>query len=202
MYRRGLAASLAELPGVRDVREADTPADALPALAAAGRAVTVVDHDATRPPGELRTLCAAASGPVLLCLVEAREDDVVGWVEDGVVGFLEKDTLTPEVLRADVQAALAGSGVMAPDLLGRVMDGIARASHDVLAPRGLTLSMLTARERRVLALLADGASTREVAVAMCYSERTVKAISHDIATKFGARTRTQAVARAVRAGII
>jgi DNA-binding NarL/FixJ family response regulator len=33
-------------------------------------------------------------------------------------------------------------------------------------------------------------------------ERTVKTISHDIATKLGARTRTQAVARAVRAGII
>jgi DNA-binding NarL/FixJ family response regulator len=188
MYRRGLAASLAELPEVAVVHEVTAPVEVRPDPG--GRALAVVDHDASRPPGELRGLCLATPGPVLVCLGDGHDDEVTGWIEDGVVGFLDKETVTPELLRSTVRAALAGSGVIAPDLLGRVLRGAARASA------------LTARERRVLALLADGHSTREVALAMSYSERTVKTISHDIAMKFGARTRTQAVAHAVRAGII
>ena len=202
MYRRGVATSLSELGEVQAVHEALTPADACLHVSGAGRAVAVVDVEATLEPGALRDLCAATAGPVLVCVRMARDTDVVGWVEDGVCGFLDRDTLTPDVLKGTVQAALGGSGIMAPDLLGRVLRRISHASREVLEPRGLTLSQLTPRERQVLALLADGHSTREVALALSYSERTVKTISHDIATKFGARTRTQAVAHAVRSGII
>jgi DNA-binding NarL/FixJ family response regulator len=202
MYRAGLVASLLELAQVGDVHEAPALAQARSCVGRAPRELVVIDMGAGHDPAELREICHIAAGPVLVCLPDTRSEDVVRLVEDGVCGFLERETLTPRLLRATVQAALDGSGIMAPEMLGRVFGRVARVSRDVLEPRGLTLSHLTPRERQVLAMLADGHSTREVAVALSYSERTVKTISHDIATKLGARTRTQAVAQAVRAGII
>ena len=54
----------------------------------------------------------------------------------------------------------------------------------------------------LLALIAAGHPTREVAQQLCYSERTVKNVLHDVVTKLNARSRSQAVAFAVREGLI
>jgi DNA-binding NarL/FixJ family response regulator len=75
-------------------------------------------------------------------------------------------------------------------------------SRDVLEPKGLTLSRLTRREQQVLSLIAEGHPTREVALKLSYSERTVKNVLHDIVVKLNVRTRSQAVACAVREGLI
>jgi DNA-binding NarL/FixJ family response regulator len=61
---------------------------------------------------------------------------------------------------------------------------------------------LTDREQQVLALIAAGHPTREVALELSYSERTVKNVLHDVVTKLNARSRSQAVAFAVREGLI
>jgi DNA-binding CsgD family transcriptional regulator len=61
---------------------------------------------------------------------------------------------------------------------------------------------LTAREHDVLRLLADGASTRDMAQRLSYSERTVKTIVHCLLAKLGCQTRAQAVALATRKGVI
>src|SRR5690349_827935 len=103
MYRRGVATSLGELAEVQAVHEARTPAEACAHVTRAGRAVAVVDVEATLEPGALRDLCGATAGPVLVCVTKARDADVVGWVEDGVCGFLDRDTLTPDVLKGTVQ---------------------------------------------------------------------------------------------------
>ena len=61
-------------------------------------------------------------------------------------------------------------------------------------------SVREAREDR--APIADGHAIREVAQQLCYSERTVKSVLHDVVTKLNARSRSQAVAHAVREGLI
>ena len=114
------------------------------------------------------------------------------------MGFLRKDTLTPEALGAAVSAAAEGTGVVAPDLLGNLLKGV---SSEGLNGRP-TLARLTEREQQVLALIAQGHPTREVAQELCYSERTVKNVLHDVVTKLNARSRSQAVAHAVREGLI
>ena len=63
-------------------------------------------------------------------------------------------------------------------------------------------SQATSREQRVLALVAEGLPTREIGDELHYSERTVKQVLDDVVVKLGARSRSQAVARAVRQGII
>jgi DNA-binding NarL/FixJ family response regulator len=97
-----------------------------------------------------------------------------------------------------VQAAAGGAGVLAPDLLGSLLRGM---SSDGSNGRP-SLARLTEREQQVLALIAKGHPTREVALELSYSERTVKNVLHDVVTKLNARSRSQAVAHAVREGLI
>ena len=89
-----------------------------------------------------------------------------------------------------------------PDLLGRLLDQVGRLQRQVLMPRGLTFSGLSEREILVLKLVADGLDTAEIADHLCYSERTVKNIIHDVTTRLQLRNRSHAVAYALREGLI
>ncbi len=117
-------------------------------------------------------------------------------LQAGAVGYLRKDTLTTESLGAAVRAAANGAGVMERELLGNLLRGVTPE------PARSTATRLTDREQQVLALIAAGHPTREVAQALSYSERTVKNVLHDVVTKLNARSRSQAVAFAVREGLI
>ena len=120
-------------------------------------------------------------------------------MQAGAVGYLRKDTLTTESLGAAVRAAANGAGVMEPELLGNLLRGI---SPESLEPARPATAQLTDREQQVLSLIAAGHPTREVAQQLSYSERTVKNVLHDVVTKLNARSRSQAVAFAVREGLI
>ena len=61
---------------------------------------------------------------------------------------------------------------------------------------------MSRREQKVLALVADGHSTAEVARQLGYSERMIKNVIHDVTTRLGLRNRCHAVAVAVREGLI
>jgi DNA-binding NarL/FixJ family response regulator len=202
IFRKGLVGCLSALDDVVAVHEADTAADALEHDALDEVDIIFIDHDAAGGPEAIRRLREHTRASIVVCSSRCDEADVLGSVEAGATGYLRKDTLRPETLAAAVTATANGGGIVAPDLMGTLLHGIARASREILEPRGLTLSRLTAREQQVLALLAEGCSTREVALELSYSERTVKNILHDVVTKFNARTRAQAVAHAVRSGLI
>jgi len=136
----------------------------------------------------------ATGAPVLVCASDCAETAVLRAMQAGAVGFLRKDTLTADTLAAAVRAAASGSGVVTPELLGRLVAGVRDDERRT--------TLLTDREQQVLALIADGHATREVALQLSYSERTVKNVLHDVVTKLNARSRSQAVAFAVREGLI
>lgn len=71
---------------------------------------------------------------------------------------------------------------------------------DVSAPR--SSGEFSARELRVLGLLADGYRTSEIALELAYSERTIKHSISALTSRLQLRNRTQAVAIAVREGLI
>ena len=198
IYRRGLAACLEVLPGVESVADAESVREAWehPDLFES----ELVLLEVAVPGGHdfVSAVTEATGAGVLVCTAEPSDDAVLAALQAGAVGFLRKDTLTPDALAAAVQAAAGGTGVVAPDLLGNLVRGV---SADGVNGKP-ALARLTEREQQVLALIAQGHPTREVAQELCYSERTVKNVLHDVVTKLNARSRSQAVAHAVREGLI
>jgi DNA-binding NarL/FixJ family response regulator len=188
----GVGAELRDWPEVRLVETA----------AAAEVAIVVADEvdDET-----IRMLKAVQrNGCTRVVLVTTRIDDhgLVAAVEAGASGLLRRSEATPAALVGAVRLAAAGDGSVPPDLLGRLLRQVERLQRHVLAPRGLTFSGLSEREIDVLRLVADGLDTGEIAKHLSYSERTIKNVIHDVVTKLNVRTRSQAVAHAVREGLI
>jgi DNA-binding NarL/FixJ family response regulator len=197
IFCRGIVACLAVLPDVTSVGSAGSVAAALdqPELNAAD--VAIIDPAMNEGLALMRVL-AREAGPALIACVERGDEDILlASIEAGATGFVDRVTLTPDRLAASVRAAARGAGVMAPELLGTLYRGVG----DRTASRPLTPA-LNERERRVLRLVADGHQTREVAAELCYSERTIKNVIHDVVIKMNVRTRSQAVAQAVRQGMI
>jgi DNA-binding NarL/FixJ family response regulator len=118
-----------------------------------------------------------------------------------VSGLVRRNS-EPAILERALRGAADGDGTLPPDLLGRLLTQVGRLQQQVLSPRGLTLGGLTEREVAVLRLIADGLDTAEVGRRLYFSERTVKNVIHDVTTRFDLRNRSQAVAYAIRQGLI
>ena len=99
---------------------------------------------------------------------------------------------TAEELRAALTAVSAGLLAVHPDALRRAPTARADAAPG---------SALTAREREILELMADGASNRMIATRLGISRHTAKFHVAAILAKLGARTRAEAVAVALRQGL-
>jgi DNA-binding NarL/FixJ family response regulator len=194
IFRLGLATCLEESPFVERVtgvgtvqaawRHAELPtSDVMIVDALAPDALAFIRK--AREAGNARLIASATSWP---------QKDILAVMEAGAASVLRKDTLTPESLEANLRATVEGAGVLPSDVLSGLL--VAMRADESRSSR------LTNREEQVLRLIADGHATREVAAELCYSERTVKNVLHDVVTKLGARTRSHAVAHAVRAGLI
>ncbi|HEX6702054.1 MAG TPA: response regulator transcription factor [Gaiellaceae bacterium] len=187
IYRGGLAACLATFDEVSAVGDAESVAAAKRDRQLVAADVVLVDSHVPAADGFARWVTETTGARVLLCGSRCDEAELRAAMCAGAVGFLCKETLTPETLHAAVRSAAAGTSTVAGSRVER---------------RDRSLSRLTSREQEVLRLVAAGHATREVARRLCYSERTIKNVIHDVVTKLNARTRSQAVAEAVREGLI
>jgi DNA-binding NarL/FixJ family response regulator len=197
IYRRGLAACLEALPEVDSVGQAGSVRQAWEDEALFASDLVLVDHAMTGGGDFLGAVGEATGASVVVCSSLCSEDAVLAALQAGAVGVLRKETLTTESLASAVRAAADGTGVVTSELLHDLLDGLGPNGHGKPA-----VARLTDREQQVLSLIAEGHPTREVAQQLCYSERTVKNVLHDVVTKLGARSRSQAVAHAVREGLI
>ena len=146
---------------------------------------------------------AAHDGPPALLMVdELTPDQLVTAVHHRVVGVLSRDTATAAKLARSVHAAASGGGVLPPDLVGSVLEHVRELHHELLAARGLTDSGLSPREIDILRMLGEGHNTAEIASKLGVSERTVKSDLAQVTGRLGLRTRAQAIAYAVRVGVI
>jgi DNA-binding NarL/FixJ family response regulator len=198
IYRRGLVACLDRLDEVEIVCDADSIREAWehPGLFACD--IVLVDPSLPGGGDFVGAVREATGARVIVCSSDCDQDAVLAALQAGAVGYLRKDELTPETLATAVSAAANGTGVVTPDLLGRLLDGMAENGAEARP----VAARLTDREQQVLTLIAAGHPTREVAQELSYSERTVKNVLHDVVTKLNARSRSQAVAFAVREGLI
>ncbi|SDH80872.1 DNA-binding response regulator, NarL/FixJ family, contains REC and HTH domains [Actinokineospora alba] len=165
-------------------------------------ALVVTDRFDDRANHLLKTLQVRGFARVVLVAGELEDSEILTAVEGGVCAVARRVDTTPDVLVRLVKAASAGEGALPPDLLGRLLNRVSRLQRHVLEPRGLHLAGITNRETEVLRLVASGMSTKEIADKLCYSQRTVKSILHDVTNRFQLRNRSHAVAYALREGLI
>jgi DNA-binding NarL/FixJ family response regulator len=199
IYRRGLAACLELLDAVEGVADAESVRDAWECQGLFEADLVVLDHAMPGGRDFIGAVTESTGASVLVCTSDCSEASVLAAMQAGAIGILRKDTLTMEGLAAAVQAAVSGAGVVTPELLGGLVRSAANGANGHARAHQATL---TDREQQVLSLIAAGHPTREVAQQLCYSERTVKNVLHDVVTKLNARSRSQAVAFAVREGLI
>lgn len=129
---------------------------------------------------------------VVMLTMHADNDVLVRAVRAGAAGYLVKDCTTDEVVRT-VRLAADGGQALSPEVATAML---AQAPGDAEEP------IISKREEEVLQLIAEGASTTEVAERLYISVKTVKNHLASVYQKLDSRDRTQAVVRAVRMGII
>lgn len=188
----GVVSQLRSRPEIRIV---DAPEQAAVAVVIADQ----VDEGVTRL---LRTMRKDNRPRLLLVATTIDDAALVAAAEAGVGGLLRRCDASADLMARTIVRVANGDGEVPPDLLGRLLEQVGRLQRQVLAPRGLTFTGLTPREAQVLRLVADGHDTAEIALALCYSERTVKNVLHDLTTRLQLRNRSHAVAYAVREGLI
>lgn len=193
--RSGLAGILNAEPGMTVVGQVAT-GDAAVSLAARRRPdVIVMDlqldggmdgFEATR-----KVLEADSTVGVIMFTAYAEHHLLNDGLDAGARGFMIKDATPDEMVRG-VRIVADGGMYLDPSL-----------STELLRRRNLgQVSVLTAREREVLGLLADGSSNREIAAQLFVSVETVRTHVRNAMRKLEADTRTQAVALAIRQRII
>jgi DNA-binding NarL/FixJ family response regulator len=133
---------------------------------------------------------------VVVLTMHDDPDTVTGAMAAGAKGFLPKNASRTEVLAA-VEAVARGDGYLHSSVTKEFLDRVGP-----LADRSLAAERLTDREREVLELLADGRSTRQIAEQLFVGEETVKTHLGHIYQKLGVADRVQAVALALRRGLV
>jgi DNA-binding NarL/FixJ family response regulator len=190
VVRRGVRDLLGSERDITVVAEAGSVAEALVRAAAVRPDVAIVDM--RLPDGDGVSLCrqlrerGGADAP--RCLVLTAFDDeqaLVAAIEAGVSGYLLKQVRGQDLITA-VREVAAGRSLLDPQTTARVLERIRRGP----AP----LDTLTDRERRVLELLGEGMSNREIAQRMFLAEKTVKNYVTAVLSKLGMQRRAQAVA--------
>lgn len=192
--RAGIASQLRFRPEIQLV---DGDDGVVPAVA-----IVVVDRVDEQAVQTIRAVQRGGGARVVVVASQVEGGDLLAAVEAGCCGLLRRTEASPEQLVTAVKAAAAGDGTLPPDLLGRLMQQIGRLQREALAPRGLTPVGMSKRELHVLRLVAEGHATSYIARELSYSERTVKNIIHNVTTRLQLRNRAQAVAYAVREGLI
>lgn len=167
------------------------------------RVVIVAADDVDEPTVRTaRALQRNGSMRLVLVITNLGDAALLAGIGAGACGFVRRSEATPERLGEVVRSAASGDGAVPPDLLGRLLEHMSSVQSSILEPRGLSLSGLSERETVVLRLVAEGLETSEIAERLCFSERTVKGVIHEVTTRLRLRNRAQAVAYAVRQGLI
>ena len=195
IVRRGVRVLLEAEPDIRVIGEAGTVSAALAQIPALRPAVAVLD--VRLPDGDGVSVCreVRSRAPEVACLMlTAFSDDeaLLASVLAGAAGYVLKQIRGCDLVGA-VRMVASGQSLLDPRAASRVM---ARLQDE--ADRRDRLAGLTARERKILELIGDGLTNRQIGERLSVSVKTVKNYVSVLFVKLGMEQRTQAAAYAAR----
>lgn len=188
-------------PGLTCVGEAGTGKQAVAAAREVEPDVVLMDVRMPEMNGieATREICQRSGGlrtRVIVLTVFDLDEYVFGALRAGASGFLLKEVLPDELIRA-IRLVAAGEALLAPAATRRLIEVYVAQPERRVTP----LPDVTAREREVLELVARGRSNEEIAAELHVSMGTVKTHVGRLLTKLGARDRTQLVVAAYESGL-
>lgn len=191
VVRTGIAAMIANEPDMSVIAEAPDGAAAVTLYAEHRPDVVLMDLRMPRMDGvsAIRTILSTDPDARIIALTTYDGDaDIYRALDAGAVGYLVKDTLGEELVRA-VRTAAAGKRIIPPPVAGRLAEFTPRID-------------LTEREVEVLRLVAKGLRNKEIARVIGRTEETVKIHVKHLMQKLDVDDRTEAVTLALQRGII
>ncbi len=200
IFRRGVQSLLEDESDIEVVGEAGSAQDALALAEKLKPDVATVDIRLGGMDGIqlVRALKASATPP--RCMILSTYEDrqyLVGALEAEADAYLLKSN-SYETLPDAIRQVYGGKSMLSQELIGVMMDEYKKvASQQIQRESGLT-----PQEVRVLRLLATGGRSLDIANELALTEITVKRKVQEITTKLGAANRVQAVAEAIRRGVI
>lgn len=146
----------------------------------------------------IRRLREQASAPRVLVLTMHQEDEyVLQAVRAGAAGYMVKDSPAAELLAA-VREVHAGRGYFGPQAARALAEQLRHPERDLGDPYG----RLTAREREVFHLIADGLTTKEIARRLSISVKTAENHRYRVLDKLDVRNSAELVRYASRKGLV
>ena len=196
--RAGLRRLLESYPGLQVVGEAADGVQAVSETLELGPQVVLMD--ALLPNGQsieaLKQIKQVNPDTrVLLLSAQEREDALYEALRAGADGYLLKD-VAPDELAEAVRVVASGEALVQPRLASKLLSRVGKQG------RAYPSDALTAREREVLHLLAQGLRNKEIAARLYVSERTVNFHLAHIYQKLNVSGRTEALSRALEQGLI
>jgi two-component system, NarL family, response regulator DevR len=194
IVRRGLR-ELLETAGLEVVGEASTAEEALRRVPAVSPDVAVLD--VRLPDGDGVEVCRELRNrdPELPCLMLTSFSDdeaLFDAIMAGASGYVLKQIRGDDLVDAITRVA-AGESLLDPTATTRLLERLRRGGPD-----DEKISQLTDQERRILELLAEGLTNRQIADRMYLAEKTVKNYVSNLLTKMGMHRRTEAAVYAAR----
>jgi NarL family two-component system response regulator YdfI len=197
VVREGLRALLETAPDITLVGEAGDGAEAVRLAAELSPDLILMD---LRMPGvggiEAIQQIKARDPSVEIVILTTYDDDdqVLAGLHAGARGYLLKD-VDRDVLFESLRSAHRGETLLQASVARTLV------AH-LETPRSARTEGLTPRELEVLALMAAGAANKQIAERLDIAERTVKAHATSIFNRLGVDSRTEAVAVALRRGLL
>lgn len=205
LVRAGFRMVIDSQPDLQVVAEASDGADAVRVVTASAADVVLMDVRMPRMDGvEATRRIREADGPRVLVLTTFDLDEYAyDAIQAGASGFLLKDAPLEELVAA-IKHVHDGDAVVAPTTTRRLLDRFAAQRPDETSAvrwDETGLAALTAREREILGLIAQGLSNGEIAEQLVIAESTVRVHVGRVLTKLGLRDRVQAVVMAYQVGL-
>jgi DNA-binding NarL/FixJ family response regulator len=200
LFREGLRALLASVPDIEVVGEAASGQDTLIKAAAALPDVVLMDIQMPDLNGIEATRRILRTHPhmgIVMLTMFKDDDSVFAAMRAGARGYVLKGVDQDVMLRA-VRAVANGESLFSPEIAERLMRFF--ASLQPAAPPEV-FPELTAREREILALIAEGDTNADIARKLVISVKTVRNHVSSIYNKLQVADRTQAAIRAREAGL-
>jgi two-component system, NarL family, response regulator DevR len=200
IVRQGVKSVLANHSDIEVVGEADGAASLFANLTSLKPDVVLLD---IRMPGqsgiEITQRLKREHPEVKVILLSTYDDEefLFGALRAGAEGYLLKSA-SNEVLADSIRQVGRGERLLSPSLVSKVM----REFKDLAKEKTRTDSGLTDQELQVLQMIAEGATNKEIAEKLYWSEVTVKRKVQDILEKMGVANRAQAVAEAGKRGLL